>query len=148
MLGCRPTYDYRIDQLGRVDSVQGAVQVEGTWYCPSMPIGLINASKDLRARDPDDPMAIDQQTWRARIDARARYALAPKGKPGADGKQRYMCPATAGRLQCPLKPTSLGTDLRLPLVDPPLPSPVGPPKICEQTAITVSRNGRRETLAA
>jgi hypothetical protein len=102
-----------------------------------MPINLINATKDLRDRDPDDPKAIDQETSRARIEARSKYALAPKGKPSAEGKQRYMCPATAGRLQCPLKPTSLGTDPRLRLVDP-VPSPVGPPKICEQTAITTT----------
>jgi hypothetical protein len=48
-----------------------------------------------------------------------------------------MCPATAGRVQCPLKDTSLGTDPRLPLVDP-MPSPVGPPKICEQTSISTT----------
>jgi hypothetical protein len=47
-LGYKPTYDYRIDQLGKIDSVHGAIQVEGTWYCPSMPIDLINATKDLR----------------------------------------------------------------------------------------------------
>ena len=136
-LGYQPTYDYRIDQLGKIDSAHGAIQVEGTWYCPSMPIDLINATTDLRGRDPDNPKAIDQQTWRTRIDARTRYALAAKGKPTADGKQRYMCPATAGRVQCPLKPSSLGTDPRLPLVDP-LPSPVGPPKICGQTAVTTT----------
>jgi hypothetical protein len=50
-LGYKPTYDYRIDQLGKIDSVHGAIQVEGTWYCPSMPIDLINATKDLRGRD-------------------------------------------------------------------------------------------------
>src|SRR3954468_24617546 len=52
-----------------------------------MPIDLINATKDLRGRD--DPKAIDQETWRTRIEARTKYALAAKGKPGTDGKQRY-----------------------------------------------------------
>ncbi|TDD32922.1 hypothetical protein E1287_21210 [Actinomadura sp. KC06] len=135
-LGYRPTYDYRIDQLGKIDSIHGANLVEGTWYCGSMPDNLVNATMDLR-RNLDDPKAIDQETWRTRIEARARYALAPKGKPNDNGRQRYMCPATAGRVQCPLKDSSLGTDTRLPLVDP-IPSPVGPPKICEQTSISIA----------
>jgi hypothetical protein len=48
-----------------------------------------------------------------------------------------MCPATAGRVQCPLKPDSRGTNPSLREVDP-IPSPVGPPKICEQTSISVN----------
>jgi hypothetical protein len=32
--------DYRIDQLGRQANSHGAVMVEGTWYCPSMPEAL------------------------------------------------------------------------------------------------------------
>jgi hypothetical protein len=48
-----------------------------------------------------------------------------------------VCPATAGHVQCPLKPASLGTDPRLPLVDP-APNPVGPPKICTQASITLA----------
>lgn len=46
------------------------------------------------------------------------------------------CAATAGRVQCPLKPTSLGRDPRLPLTDPE-PSPAGPAKICAQQSITI-----------
>ncbi|QKW32669.1 hypothetical protein HUT06_00305 [Actinomadura sp. NAK00032] len=135
-LGYRPTYDYRIDQLGKIDSIHGANQIEGTWYCPSMPTNLVDATIDHR-RNPDDPKAIDQETWRARIDARTQFALAPKGKPNDNGRQRYMCPATAGRVQCPLKQDSLGTNPSLREVDP-FPSPVGPPKICEQTSISVN----------
>jgi hypothetical protein len=134
-LGYQPTYGYRTDQHGIQAQAHGALLVEGTWYCPQMPQNLANATRDHHRRD-NDPARIDQVTWRTRIDARARYALAPKGKPNDNDRQRYMCPAIAGRLQCPLKPASMGNDPRLPLVDP-LPSPVGSPRVCQQTSISV-----------
>ncbi|MFJ4847628.1 hypothetical protein [Streptomyces sp. NPDC088733] len=34
-LGYRPVYDYRVDQLGNQGGTQGAIPVEGTWYCPA-----------------------------------------------------------------------------------------------------------------
>lgn len=136
-LGFSPVYSYRQDQLGIQSQVYGALQIEGSWYCPAMPSQLVSATKDLFLRETD-PKKIDQATWRARADARTPYLLAPKGrtKP-SDGHQRHMCPATAGRLQCPLKPASMGKDPRLPLVAVPA-SPVGPPKICTQTSVTMS----------
>ncbi|MEV0113257.1 hypothetical protein AB0H77_08400 [Streptomyces sp. NPDC050844] len=45
--GFKPVYDYRTDQLGKQAETQGAILVEGTWYCPSMPQPLIDATKDL-----------------------------------------------------------------------------------------------------
>ncbi|MDX2728023.1 hypothetical protein [Streptomyces sp. PA03-2a] len=48
-LGCQPVYDYRVDQLGNQGGTQGAILVEGTWYCPSMPQSLIDATSDLHA---------------------------------------------------------------------------------------------------
>ncbi|WP_106396707.1 hypothetical protein [Actinocorallia populi] len=136
-LGFSPVYNYSVKQFGVQSQVYGALQVEGSWYCPHTPPQLISATQDLYRRK-NDPAKIDQVTWRARADARTPYQLAPKGraKP-SDGHQRYMCPATAGRLQCPLKPTSMGKNPRLPLVAIP-PSPVKPPLICKQTAITVA----------
>ncbi|WP_241518770.1 hypothetical protein [Streptomyces sp. CB03238] len=52
------------------------------------------------------------------------------------GHQRRMCPAEAGKVQCPLKPRSLGQGTHLPLVDPE-PSPTGPVQVCRQRGITV-----------
>ncbi|WP_146087491.1 hypothetical protein [Thermomonospora echinospora] len=133
-LGYRPAYSYRQDQLGVQAQAHGARMVEGTWYCPHMPDQLVTATQDLH-RPSTDPAAIDPATWRVRIDARAPYALPAKGRPDAEGHQRCQCPATAGKVQCALKPASLGTDPRLPLVDV-QPSPVAPPKICTQTSVT------------
>ncbi|MCW2888162.1 MAG: hypothetical protein JWL58_5024 [Streptosporangiaceae bacterium] len=135
-LGYQPTYGYRSDQLGIQAQAYGANLVEGTWYCPSMPPQLVTATQDLH-RPEGDPAAIDAATWRTRVDARAPYALPPKGRPDKEGHQRYSCPHSAGQVHCELKSASMGTRPQLPLVQL-TPSPTGPPKICAQTSITVA----------
>lgn len=52
-LGYKPVYDYRVDQLGKQAGTEGAIMVEGTWYCPSMPQDLIDATEDLYAERID-----------------------------------------------------------------------------------------------
>ncbi|MFC1407591.1 MULTISPECIES: hypothetical protein [Streptacidiphilus] len=129
-LGYDPVYDYAKDNLGLQGGVEGAILVEGTWYCPSMPKPLISATADLIAE------IIDKETWVKRIAARTAYRLMPKELPDAEGHQRMMCPAEAGRAQCPLKPHTMGRGIHLPLVDPE-PIPTGVRKICRQRSITV-----------
>jgi hypothetical protein len=75
--------------------------VEGTWYCPSMPEVLVNATIDLRAG------RIDASTYAARISARVDFALRRKSGPDADGCERFMCPATGPRpkVRRELRPT-------------------------------------------
>lgn len=130
-LGYKPVYDYRVDQLGQQAGANGAIMVEGTWYCPSMPQPLIDATKDLYAE------RIDRETWIKRIEARKPYRLMPKEHEDAEGYQRMMCPAEAGKAQCPIKPRSFGRGIHLPLVDPE-PSPVGPVKVCRQRSVTIA----------
>lgn len=123
-------FDYRQDQLGIQAGTAGAQLIEGTWYCPALPSALVTATTDLHTE------AIDQETWTRRIAARIPFQLVPKQHPDREGHQRMSCPAAAGHVQCPLKPTSLGRDPRLPLADP-QPSPAGPAKICAQQSITI-----------
>lgn len=47
-LGYQLVLDYKIDQLGRQNSHQGMIQVDGSWYCPGMPETLVNATLDFR----------------------------------------------------------------------------------------------------
>src|SRR5512144_295802 len=57
-LGYGWLFDYRDDQLGiQTTSGNGALQVEGSWYCPSMPLKLIRATELYRApaRAPPPP---------------------------------------------------------------------------------------------
>ncbi|WP_406838026.1 hypothetical protein ACICHK_20460 [Streptomyces sp. AHU1] len=130
-MGYKPVYDYRVNQLGKQASSDGAILVEGRWYCPSMPEPLITATIDLHAE------RIDQETWVRLIAARRGYRVMPKENADADGHQRMMCPAEAGKAQCPIKPYTLGRGIHLPLVAPE-PSPAGPLKVCRQHTITVS----------
>lgn len=128
-MGFRPIVDYRVDQLGRQANSHGAVMVEGTWYCPSMPEVFVTATLDRREG------RIDVDTYRQRIAARADYALARKSGPDADGYERYGCPAqgTHPKVRCPLRAPSLSA-LGKRTVEP----PSEPPKLCQQSAITIA----------
>ena len=130
-MGYKPVYDYTVDQLGKQAETHGAILVEGTWYCPSMPQPLIDATSDLYAG------RIDRATWAERIAARKAHRLVPKQHEDGEGHQRQMCPAEAGKVQCLLKPRSLGNDPRLPLLDPE-PNPIGPYKVCRQRSVTMA----------
>jgi hypothetical protein len=129
-LGYSPVMDYRADQLGIQASTQGALLVEGTWYCPALPEPLLTATADLRGH------AIDQHAYQAKITARAPYQLKHKDGPDTDGYQRLSCPAAGvrPRLICPLRENSLTPRNGRPKIFSP---PADPPKICRQTAITI-----------
>ncbi|MFF3566042.1 hypothetical protein ACFYXS_39050 [Streptomyces sp. NPDC002574] len=105
--------------------------MEGTWNCLSMPRALTDATSDLAAG------RITRETWTSHIAARKPYRLMPKERQDAEGHQRMMCPVEAGKVQCPLKPRSLGRGIQLPLVDPQV-SPTGIVKVCRQRAITLA----------
>jgi hypothetical protein len=122
--------DYRIDQLGRQANSRGALMVEGTWYCPSMPEALVNATIDLRAA------SIDAATYAARIAARADYALRRKSGPDADGYERFICPALGPRpkVRCAKRPSSLSALGKRTVHAPALDAPA----ICSQSAITIA----------
>lgn len=130
-LGWQNVNDYRIDQLGIQGGHAGAIQVEGDFYCPSMPQPLIDATIDVREK------RITEAMWQARIDERRKYLLRPKEHPDADGHRPLMCPAVgkAATAACPLKPASqTGTKvhLRARITDP----PSDPDRICTQQSVS------------
>jgi hypothetical protein len=130
-LGYSPVMDYRADQLGIQANSQGALLVEGTWYCPALPEPLITATTRLRDH------AITRDLYDQQITARYPYQLKHKDGPDADGYQRLSCPAagTRPRLICPLRQPSLTPrDGRAKVLQP----PPEPPRICRQTAITIA----------
>jgi hypothetical protein len=130
-LGYRPVMDYRADQLGIQASTGGAILVEGTWYCPALPEPLITATASLRGH------AVTRELYDQQITARAPYQLKRKDSPDADGYQRLSCPALGNHpgLMCPLRQASLSPRDGRPKV---LQPPEEPPKICQQTAITIA----------
>ena len=130
-LGYHPVMDYRDDQLGIQANSQGALLVEGTWYCPALPGPLITATTGLRDH------AITRDLYGQQIAARACYQLKRKDGPDADGYQRLSCPAAGQHpgLICPLRQASLSPrDGRAKVLQP----PHEPPRICRQTAITIA----------
>ncbi|MGC8626839.1 MAG: hypothetical protein ACP5VR_04650, partial [Acidimicrobiales bacterium] len=130
-LGYRLVMDYKAGELGRQANSQGAVMVEGAFYCPAMPEQLVSASADKRAG------SIDEVTYKARLAAREQWRLVRKQGPDQDGYERFSCPAQAPNphLCCPLRPEALPRALgKVPVLSP----PELPPKICTQSAITVS----------
>jgi hypothetical protein len=130
-LGYSPVMDYRADQLGIQANSQGALLVEGTWYCPALPEPLITATTRLRDH------AITRDLYDQQITARYPYQLKHKDGPDAGGYQRLSCPAagTRPRLICPPRQPSLTPpDGRAKVLQP----PPEPPRICRQTAITIA----------
>lgn len=123
--------DYRIDQLGYQANSQGAVMVDGIFYCPAMSQALVDASADSRKG------LIDDQVYEARIQARIPWRLVRKEGPDKDGYERFGCPARGDHphLCCPLRPSSKEKGIgQIPVLTP----PVDPPKICTQSAVTIA----------
>jgi hypothetical protein len=130
-LGYSLVMDYKAAELGRQANTQGAVMVDGSFYCPAMPEDLITASTDKRAGKLDDAM------YKARIEARVAWRLVHKEGPDADGYERFACPAQGGHphVCCPLRPSSAAKAVgKVPVLSP----PAAPPKVCAQSAITVA----------
>ena len=98
-LGFTPSTEYRVDRLGVQGGKGGAEYIEGGVYCPGMPKGLKDASKDVHTG------VIDVQTYLERIRQRKAFELHAKERPDANGKQPLSCPALGDSptVTCPLR---------------------------------------------
>ena len=74
-LGYSLVMDYKVTELGRQANSQGAVMVDGVFYCPAMPEALVRASCEKRAG------TIDEKTFTDRISARRQWRLVRKKAP-------------------------------------------------------------------
>jgi hypothetical protein len=107
--------DLHPNDRGQRGTFEGAICAGGQLYCPKVPVSLLAMGPLRRGASPEEITAHD--TGCAEL---ARYKLSPVSKADADGYQRVACPAAAGKLRCPLKPSSMQLSLRLPSVlDPP-----------------------------
>lgn len=123
-LGIDLTFDYRKDQLGHRGGYEGAIFVEGWFYCPSMPQNLIDATEDHRAG------LIDDDTYRDLIARRRRYAFRVHEHADADGYIRLVCPAggAAPTASCGIKGSDGTTLIHV--------VPERPGKACTQQTLT------------
>ena len=131
LLGYKNANDYKVTELGIQESYAGAVMVEGSWYCPSMPETLINATIDYLNGD------LDNNEYQARIDERRRYQLHHKTQADAKGNVRLQCPAVgvSATASCPLRPASMrSAKVHLRARIRTTPTDTGP--ICTQNSVT------------
>lgn len=80
--------DYKDVQLGKKQGhYQGAIMVEGGFYCPNMPDNLVEATERYRRKE------ITLQDYRKQIERRRLYKLRPKENADEKGRVPMMCPA-------------------------------------------------------
>lgn len=103
-LGHTLIFKYGKTTAGRGGDFEGALQVDGGWYCPEMPEAMVNANKVFVNGDEKDPRRI--ATFKARVKARRFHAAKPHGKIREDGSQRFSHPVGAdGKSTCdPTRP--------------------------------------------
>lgn len=102
-MGYQLVMTYKKGQHGIQEGFEGAIQVDGWWYCPTMPQILIEASDDFNKQ------RIDLDTYYKRIEARRRYAATRKALPGRNGQTRYSHPVDAdGKHLCDKGRTDAG----------------------------------------
>jgi hypothetical protein len=110
------------------------LQIEGAWYCPSIPEVLVSATADLRNR------RIDEVTYEARLNERRGYLIRQKAGADAEGHLRVRCPASDPKpvARCDLKPASVRADTRGRLrVNVRRDVEQHPPSICSQQSLTL-----------
>ena len=131
-LGYTNVNDYKENQLGIQEGHGGGIMVEGSWYCPSMPKPLVEATIDYRVKK-----SIDEAMWKIRIAARTPYMLHSKEAPDVDGHQPLRCPAigASATVACPLRAESMKGEkvvLRSRVSTPPRHAD----RICRQTSVS------------
>jgi len=107
----------------------GAVIANGNLYCPATPKPLLELAPLPPAASGEQVAAHDQQATEL-----ARHKLGRLTADDADGYHRVTCPATAGKIRCPLRPASMTRDRDRPEI---LTPPEHPPACCTQQTITV-----------
>lgn len=85
-LGVEFVFDYKDNNLGLQGHYGDLILVDGNWYIKHMPQHLIDAAKDYADKK------IDKATFKQYIQNRAPYRALPKGRPDADGFQRFTLP--------------------------------------------------------
>ncbi len=135
-LGYRPVFDFKDDQLGVKAESQGFLQIEGEWYCPSIPQTLIDATVDFRQG------RIYEAIYQVQLKERWSYRARPKGRPDPKGHVRLACPAANPwpMVRCDLKPSSTRAaqtrgQTRIHLKDE---VRSNPPPSCSQQSVTIA----------
>ena len=97
-LGAEPVFELKVNRRGARGTQRGALVVDGQPYSPAMPEKLHDIAQ------PAVNATLDKiQAYQHEIGLREQYRLIPHGSERrSDGSQVYQCPASAGKLRCPL----------------------------------------------
>jgi hypothetical protein len=129
LIGARPVHDLHPHDRGQKGAFEGAVCASGSLYCPATPKPLLALGPPPRGASALSIADHDEQTTEL-----ARWRLVRVTADDVDGYHRCACPATQGRLRCPLKARSMTLGFDRPEVTDP---PTVPPRCCAQATITV-----------
>jgi hypothetical protein len=127
--GAQLVQDLHPSDRGPKGTHEGAVIANGCLYCPQTPRTLLELAPLPPAATSEQAAAHDQQTAEM-----ARHKLGRHTADDADGYHRVTCPATAGKIRCPLRPDSMLLSRDRPEI---LTPPGHPPACCTQQTITV-----------
>lgn len=122
--------DLHPNDRGPQGTCHGAIICNGCLYCPQTPTALLGLVALPPAASLEEMAAHDRQTTEL-----ARYKLGRHSGDDADGYHRVACPATTGKIRCPLRPASMTLQRDRPEI---LTPPEQPPACCTQQTITVT----------
>lgn len=128
-LGASLVHDLHPNDRGPNGTHHGAICANGALYCPATPTALLELGPLARGTTPEQTAAHDQKTSEL-----ARYKLPRLTGDDTDGYHRVACPATTGKLRCPLRPASMTLPHSRPEI---LDAPDQPPACCQQQTITI-----------
>jgi hypothetical protein len=130
-LGARLVTDLHPHDRGPKGTYAGALICNGNLYCPATPAPLLRLG-------PLGPGATDKELdlLDRRSKELASYKLGRMTRDDADGYHRVACPATEGKIRCPLRAESMSLSHAHPEVGTP-PEAEEAPCCCRQSSITV-----------
>jgi hypothetical protein len=127
--GAQLVQDLHPHDRGPKGTHHGAVIANGNLYCPQTPRTLLELAPLPPAASSQQVAAHDQRAAEL-----ARHKLGRHTTDDADGYHRVTCPATTGKIRCPLRPDSMLLSRDKPEI---LTPPSHPPACCTQQTITV-----------
>jgi hypothetical protein len=136
-LGAALIQDLHPNDRGLKGTHMGATLTNGNLYCPATPQTLLELGPLSPGASTEQTTAHDQSTAEL-----ARYKLGPLTALDHDGYHRACCPATQGKLRCPLRPPSMELPHTRPQV---LQAPEHPPACCTQQTLTVPADVNAKT---
>ena len=110
-LGAKLVMDLHTNDRGPRGTFSGAICCNGNLYCPATPKVLLSLVPPGRDASRNDVATHDEKMAEL-----SRYKLSRVLADDKDGYSRVACPATMGKLRCPLRPPSLALSHERPTV--------------------------------